>query len=411
MRGFSCIINLYDWAYVQTVCEGKWNGMQRLNDLRAKGLRFGAVHGTTWFYAALVLFVVLTSFFSSNIQSSFPAFSRAMRLGLCGVTGAMFAAKLYLFTSLTARQFAGVSVLLAFTLLLSVRGGDLWFFTTALLLAAGRGADPRVCLKLFFCTAAACILLTQLLHLAGLIPFGFPNERALDFGYGHYNGFAGRLFGLYTAALLLLFDRLKPWGWALLACVPAAVLLLTTSRGGTAACAAVYLALLACRLAPGLFLSRALRGLLMAYDVGVWVFSLAGMVLFDETSAFWRAADRLDNLRFSFGHAAFAQSGVSLLGGTPVDTGSLSAVDNAYMAAVLNKGVLGALLLFIAFTALLWLLCRQKNMPAALALCAVLLHGMTENRFVEISSDPVILYMLLLWPGPGPAADTGAKEV
>lgn len=369
----------------------------RLMKARAGALQWGSRNGGRWFLASLAIFVVLTSFFSSNIQTSFPTFSRAMRLGLTLVAGAMLVIKTYLLTPLTGREFFRVTAVLALTLLLSVTSGDIWFFATALLVAAARNVDLEKALRLFLFLAAGCILLVQLLHLAGLIPY--TRARTFDYGYGHYNGFAGRLLGLYIAAMVLYFRRMKPWHWVLAGCVPVAIHLITTSRGGTAAATALYVVLLAYRLLPGVFHSRAMRVLIPLYGVFLWGFSLYGMVAFDDTSRFWQIVDKLDSLRFSFGHNKWVEHGFSLLGGVAVDTGPASAVDNVYMAVTLNKGILGAVFMAAAFLALLWLLCKKGRMLCALAFCAVLLHGMVENHIVEISSDPMILWMVfLLYP-------------
>ena len=151
----------------------------------------------------VVLLLVLSEVFSSNIQSTLPALSTLARLALTG--GALLALGfkcMFLTRYETKGQWAALFAVLAYTGFAALYGGDEWFVLAALVGLAAKDTDLRRLVRVYLAAAAAGLVLVQLLHLlTPLVPFKFYC-RNWDFGYGHYNGYGARLMGVFLA-----------WGW------------------------------------------------------------------------------------------------------------------------------------------------------------------------------------------------------
>ena len=166
-------------------------------------LRQRADVGEALFGAALVLLLILSEVFSSNIQSTLPGLSHLARLGLTGGALVLLLAKCVLWTRYDNRaQMALAAAAIGYSGFAAWYGDDVWFLLTVLAGVAAKGVDLRRALRVYLAAAAAGLVVVQLLHYATpLVPFRFY-ARNWDIGYGHYNGYGARLLGVFFA-----------WGW------------------------------------------------------------------------------------------------------------------------------------------------------------------------------------------------------
>ena len=354
-----------------------------------------AALGQRVFDAALALLLVLSEVFSSNIQSTLPAFSHAARLALTGGAVLLLAAKLLLLTAYAARwQPAAVLAVLGYTGAAALYGGDRWFFLAALVGAAALDVDLRRALRVYLAVAVAGLLLVQLLHLCtSLIPYVYAC-RNLDFGYGHYNGYGGRLLGVMLAWAWLRFDRLRWWEWAGMAALTLYTLFFVTARGAAGAMLILLLLLAVYRLWP-----RAFQMLVLRFGpAAVWpvltAFSLWASTLYGGEAAAAVPVQRLNKLlsdRLRIWHDSFLHAPLTLWGGLATDLGFEAAVDNTYLALIMNKGAIGAVLVGIGAVVLLWRLGRRGHTRELVLAVAVMAYLVMENKPFLLSADPLVL--------------------
>ena len=82
--------------------------------------------------AAIVLLLILSEVFSSNIQAALPTFSSLARLALTGGAVALLGVKIFLLTDYEARwQPILAALVLAYTAFATWYGDDVWFFLAA----------------------------------------------------------------------------------------------------------------------------------------------------------------------------------------------------------------------------------------------------------------------------------------
>lgn len=370
--------------------------------------------GQRVFCAGLVLLLILSEVFSSNIQETLPAFSRLARLALTGGAVLLLAGKLVFLTEFDARwQPAVAAIVLAYTAFAAWHGDDVWFFLAALVGLAAKGVDLRGALRAYLIAAVAGLALVQLLHFATpLMPYKFYC-RNWDFGYGHYNGFGARLVGVFFAWGWLRHDRLRWFDWAGLAALAVFTYKVPGSRGAAGAMI-VWLALFAVRqLVPRLFDNRIWYALALALPVVLAVFSLYAGYIYNPEWPYDHMAILLLSIflsgRFEIWHNVFWSADLTLLGGLPTDGDEHHAIDNTFLAVPMNKGLLGAVLLAALLLFLLWRLARHHCAAEVLCLTAMILYWFMENKPFLLSADPLILLLpcALLTPKGKPLPTPG----
>ena len=245
-------------------------------------LRQRADVGEALFGAALVLLLILSEVFSSNIQSTLPGLSHLARLGLTGGALVLLLAKCVLWTRYDSRaQMALAAAAIGYSGFAAWYGDDVWFLLTVLAGVAAKGVDLRRALRVYLAAAVAGLVVVQLLHYATpLVPFRFY-ARNWDFGYGHYNGYGARLLGVFFAWGWLRWDRLRWFDWAGLTALAAYTLLGPGCRGAGMAMVLLLLLFAAQRLLPRVFLSRPWQWLTLALYPLLTAGSLLAGYLFD----------------------------------------------------------------------------------------------------------------------------------
>lgn len=348
------------------------------------------------FCAALVLLLVLSEVFSSNIQATLPGLSRLARLALTGGAVLLLGAKILLLTGYTRRwQPVLAALVLAYTAFAAWYGDDVWFFLAALVGLAAKDIDLRGALRAYLTAAVAGLLFVQFLHFATpLMPYNFYC-RNWDFGYGHYNGFGARLIGVFFAWAWLRHDRMRWFDWAGLAALLAFTYKVPGSRGAAGAMA-VLLALFAVqRFLPRLFDNKIWYGLAIALPVGLATFSLYAGYVYNPEWPYERMALLLLSIflsgRFEIWHNVFWGAALSWLGGLPTDGDEHHAIDNAFLAIPMNKGYLGAILVAAFFLLLMWRLAKHRHATEVLCLVALTLYVFMENKPFLLSADPFLL--------------------
>ena len=188
--------------------------------------------GQRVYCTAIALLLILSEVFSSNIQSTLPAFSHLARLGLTGAGALLLVIKCLFLTRYERRwQWAVGCAAVVYAAFASLRGDDIWFLLAVLVGLGAKDVDLRTALRVYLGTAAVCLVLVQLLHYTTpLMPFNMY-ARNWDYGYGHYNGYGARLLGVFFAWGWLRWPRLRWFDWAGLAALAAYTLIVPLCRG------------------------------------------------------------------------------------------------------------------------------------------------------------------------------------
>ena len=384
--------------------------------------------GEPVFCLGMALLLVLSEVFSSNLQSTLPGFSHLARLALTGGGVLLLGGKCLFLTRYAARwQPAVIAVCLAYAGFASWYGDDIWFFLVMLAGFAAYGVNLRRALQVYLAVAVVGLLLVQLLHLlTPLVPFGFYC-RNWDYGYGHYNGYGARLWGIFLAWGWLRWPRLRWFDWVGMA----ALLLYTTlgpgARGAMGAMLLLLLLFVLSLLLPRWFESKLWGGLVLLLAPLFTLFSGITGYLFDpEQPAVTPLLARINSLlsgRLEIWHHVFwafpythpEEDGVAawyhgdmpntltLLGGLATDSDVHHAMDNTFLGQIMNKGLLGAVLLLAGLLLLIGRLARRRRTGELLCLAALLAYLVMENKLFLISANPMFLLLpVLLVPRGAP---------
>lgn len=348
--------------------------------------------------AAIVLLLILSEVFSSNIQAALPTFSSLARLALTGGAVALLGVKIFLLTDYEARwQPILAALVLAYTAFATWYGDDVWFFLAALVGLGAKDIDIKAALRVYLAAAVAGLLVVQLLHFATpLMPYNFYC-RNWDFGYGHYNGFGARLVGVFFAWAWLRHDRLRAFDWAGLAALAIFTYKVPGSRGAFGGMAVLFVLFFVQKFLPRLFDSKIFYGLAFALPVALAVFSLYAGYVYNPEWPYERMALLLLSIalsgRFEIWHNVFWSAPLSLLGGLPTDGDEHHAIDNTFLAVPMNKGLLGAILVAAIFLLLLWRLAKKHRSTEVICLAALTLYLFMENKPFLLSANPFLLML------------------
>lgn len=356
--------------------------------------------------AALVLLLVLSEVFSSNIQSTLPTFSHLARLALTGGAVVLLGVKIFFLTDYEARwQPILAALVLAYTAFATWYGDDVWFSLAALVGLGAKDIDLKAALRVYLAAAVAGLLAVQLLHFATpLMPYNFYC-RNWDFGYGHYNGFGARLAGVAFAWGWLRHDRMRAPDWMGLAALAIFTYKVPGSRGAFGGMAVMLGLFLVQKFFPKLFDNKIWYALVLAVPVGLAVFSLYAGYIYDPVWPYDHMAILLLSIflsgRFEIWHNVFWGSPLTLLGGLPTDGDEHHAIDNTFLAVPMNKGLLGAALVAVFFLLLLWRLGKKHRSTETICLLALTLYLFMENKPFLLSANPFLLLAPVVFFGSG----------
>ena len=356
--------------------------------------------------AALVLLLILSEVFSSNIQSTLPTFSHLARLALTGGAVVLLGVKIFFLTDYEARwQPILAALVLAYTAFATWYGDDVWFFLAALVGLGAKDIDLKVALRVYLAAAVAGLLAVQLLHFATpLMPYNFYC-RNWDFGYGHYNGFGARLAGVAFAWGWLRHDQMRAPDWMGLAALAIFTYKVPGSRGAFGGMAVMLGLFLVQKFFPKLFDNKIWYALVLAVPVGLAVFSLYAGYIYDPVWPYDHMAILLLSIflsgRFEIWHNVFWGSPLTLLGGLPTDGDEHHAIDNTFLAVPMNKGLLGAALVAVFFLLLLWRLAKKHRSTDMICLLALTLYLFMENKPFLLSANPFLLLAPVVFFGSG----------
>ena len=354
--------------------------------------------------AAIVLLLILSEVFSSNIQAALPTFSSLARLALTGGAVALLGVKIFLLTDYEARWQPILAVLvLAYTAFATWYGDDVWFFLAALVGLGAKDIDIKAALRVYLAAAVAGLLVVQLLHFATpLMPYNFYC-RNWDFGYGHYNGFGARLVGVFFAWGWLRHDRMRAFDWAGLAALAIFTYKVPGSRGAFGGMAVLFGLFLVQKFLPKLFDNKIFYGFSIALPVTLAAFSLYAGYVYNPDWPYERMALLLLSIalsgRFEIWHNVFWQAPLSLLGGLPTDGDEHHAIDNTFLAVPMNKGIIGAILVAAVFLLLLWRLAKKHRATEVICLVALTLYLFMENKPFLVSANPFLLMLPVVFFG------------
>lgn len=385
--------------------------------------------GQRVYCTAIALLLILSEVFSSNIQSTLPGFSHLARLGLTGLGALLLAVKCLLLTRYEYRwQWVVGCAAVAYSAFAALHGDDIWFLLAVLIGLGAKDVDLRTALRVYLGTAAACLILVQLLHYTtSLMPFNMY-ARNWDYGYGHYNGYGARLLGVFFAWGWLRWPRLRWFDWAGLTALAAYTLLVPRCRGAGMAMLLLLVLFAVQRFLPRFFESRIWHGFVLALYPLLTVFSLITGCLFNPADpkavfglytlnrAFSGRLEIWHHVFWAFEYVHPAEDGaeawlhtdmpnvITLLGGFATDADVHHSIDNTYLALVMNKGLLGAVLVAGVTLFLLWRLCRGRHTGETLLMVAMLCYLLMENKLFLFSANPLLLLLpcALLTPRGAP---------
>ena len=356
--------------------------------------------------AALVLLLILSEVFSSNIQSTLPTFSHLARRARTGGAVVLLGVKIFFLTDYEARwQPILAALVLAYTAFSTWYGDDVWFFLAALVGLGAKDVDLKAALRVYLAAAVAGLLAVQLLHFATpLMPYNFYC-RNWDFGYGHYNGFGARLAGVFFAWAWLRHDQMRAPDWMGLAALAIFTYKVPGSRGAFGGMAVIFLLFAVQKFFPKVFDNKIWYTLVLAVPVVLTVFSLYAGYIYDPVWPYDHMAILLLSIflsgRFEIWHNVFWGSPLTLLGGLPTDGDEHHAIDNTFLAVPMNKGILGAALVAVFFLLLLWRLGKKHRSTETICLLALTLYLFMENKPFLLSANPFLLLAPLVFFGGG----------
>lgn len=385
--------------------------------------------GQRVYCTAIALLLILSEVFSSNIQSTLPGFSHLARLGLTGLGALLLAVKCLLLTRYEYRwQWVVGCAAVAYSAFAALHGDDIWFLLAVLIGLGAKDVDLRTALRVYLGTAAACLILVQLLHYTtSLMPFNMY-ARNWDYGYGHYNGYGARLLGVFFAWGWLRWPRLRWFDWVGLTALAAYTLFVPRCRGAGMAMLLLLVLFAVQRFLPRFFESRIWHGFVLALYPLLTVFSLITGYLFNPADpkavfglytlnrAFSGRLEIWHHVFWAFEYVHPAEDGaeawlhtdmpnvITLLGGFATDADVHHSIDNTYLALVMNKGLLGAVLVAGVTLFLLWRLCRGRHTGETLLMVAMLCYLLMENKLFLFSANPLLLLLpcALLTPRGAP---------
>lgn len=386
-----------------------------------------------FYCAALALLLILSEVFSSSLQNTLPAFSYAWRLALTGGAVLLLLVKCLLLTAYDAKaQWLILAAALGYAGFAAWYGGDQWFFLAVLVGLGAKGVDLRGALRVYLAVAAVGLVLVQLLHFTtSLVPYNYYC-RNWDFGYGHYNGYGARLLGIFFAWSWLRWPRLRWFDWAGLAALTVYTAVVPGSRGAVGAMV-LLLALFALhRARPALFAGRAWGWAAPALYPLLTAASLLASRYFDPNdpgaTPLLARMDILLSGRFEvWNHMLFHTTLLhegwtelcsagwvrwSLLGGYATDGDVHHAIDNMYLALMMNKGLLGAVIVGAVFLLLLVRLARGRHTVELFGMAALLAYLVMENKPFLLAANPFLLLLpcALLTPRRRPLPVLGRQE-
>lgn len=373
--------------------------------------------GQRLYYVAIALLLIVSEVFSSNIQSTLPEFSQLARVGLTGLGSLLLAAKCLLLTRYERPWQWVVGCVVVYAAFAALHGDDIWFLLAVLLGLGAKDVDLRTAVRVYLGTAVICLGLVQLLHYTTpLMPFNVY-ARNWDYGFGHYNGYGARLLGIFFAWGWLRWSRLRWFDWAGLTALAAYTLFVPRCRGAGLAMFLLLVLFAAQKVLPRFFESRVWHGLVLALYPLLTLFSLVSGYLFDPAHphvipGFYRLnlalSGRLEvwhHVFWAFDYVHPAEDGaeawlhdgmpnvITWLGGFPTDADVHHSIDNTYLALVMNKGILGAVLVGAVVLFLLWRLCRGGHTGETLLCFAMLCYLLMENKLFLFSANPLIFLL------------------
>lgn len=268
--------------------------------------------------------------------------------------------KLLLFSRFSWKQFFLCSLFLTPFFISHIITQDPSYFLEFLLILCAKGEDLRKLLKYLLSTLLLCTAGIFTLYFNGLIPVDSTGGALVEevrhrfaLGFIHPN-----IFSLYVAALnwgwlLLRWHKIRWWDWLCIAFLNAGVYYLTDSRSMFLCVAASELIALILHRFPRLF----------RFSIWAWLAALVPPVLaaltllpcyyYDPSSPLWSKINRLFSTRPALFFDYWQNSGWSVWG---MDA---SSGDSIFLFMQIERGAICWILFILAYSALLFMLCKN----------------------------------------------------
>lgn len=216
---------------------------------------------------------------------------------------------------------------------------------------------------------------------------------------------------LYTVLLLcyILKNKLKLWQVILIQMFNYWQYTKTDSRSGTVLIATALLAFYCLKLIRKESQREKICRLLSWSFLTCGILSLAGAVLFDESSLVWLKLNIFLNRRLQLAHDAINQYGIRFWGQSIEWFGNgglghiyqslekeYNYVDCSYIKILLDGGILFWIIVVVGFTIASRQAAKKKDIYLCLALAFTAVYSIIEPRLCEIGFNPFILMLAVL---------------
>lgn len=292
-----------------------------------------------------------------------------------------------------------------------------WMIVSVLFVFAAKDVPLRKALKTCFAVGGASVAVVMASSCTGIIRTVFDTETDRyrnSFGYGWYNYFGACLLGLAIMYICLRrVHRMQWYDFALLAALAVFSDRGPDSRSATICFILLFVGLLILRIFPQVLEWLPIRILATASPVLAFALSLLAASSWNPDSKVITTLNGLLSGRVELSWIWLNQMPFRIAGQIPHPD---MLVDNAYIQYWIIAGPVASLLVWGAFSLLIWRLLRQQCITEAACALIMLCHGLMEIH-VTWSCINVTIWLLagvLYWtkqqPSFAPQQDMPIKQ-
>lgn len=289
-----------------------------------------------------------------------------------------------------------------------------WVMMSVLFFMAAKDIPLRKALTVCFTVGTASVVVVALSSCVGIIDTLYDLETSRtrnSFGYGWFNYFGACLLGLGLMYVCLRrLHRCKWYDFAVLLALAVFSDLGPDSRATSICLFLLVGVLFVMQVAPKFFQLLWVRVLASLAPLVALAASVLIAMNWDPQSGFMTSLNRILSGRVELSWMALNEMPFRIAGQMRSPD---MLVDNAYVQHWILSGPVASLLMWVAFSLLIWRLLAQKHLTEAACCLVILCHGLMEIHITWACVN-VMLWLLcgvLYWPKEQPcfAAKSDAK--
>ena len=288
-----------------------------------------------------------------------------------------------------------------------------------MLLVAASYMDFDEVIRVDLITKIAIMLLVVCLCLVGVLP-NFTdtiNEKyKMALGFEHPNTLAFLGCAIIVEYVYVRYTVFRKTDVLFVAAALIFIYKTAASRTTLFTVAAVLLVMIILKISPKIFQLSLVRFLFVSATGFIASFSLICVYLYSKGNKFMIELNNIVTGRLNMGASFLRKYGVKLLGQDIVIIGSREAaitgtspkiLDNAYLRALVNYGLVFFLFLIIGYSVFFWFCVKKKNPQMAVLTLFFILIGFGETHTILITSNVTLLFLL----SPYKVECTSAKKL